>query len=114
VRKVPPADVAFLRANGSKVHQAGTALRSVATIPPADVAFVSANATKVAKAQKDNPSQWQTWWWICFIGQIVFIPFVFLLTGPWRPRKAREQAQEHERVVQRELARLRESHPAGV
>jgi MFS transporter, ACS family, D-galactonate transporter len=114
VRKVPPADRAFLRANGTKVQQAGTALRSISTIPAADLAFVSANATKVAKAQKDNPSQWQTWWWICFIGQIVFIPFVFLLTGPWRPRKAREQAQAHERVVQRELARLRESHPAGV
>jgi ACS family D-galactonate transporter-like MFS transporter len=114
VRKVPPADLAFLRANGTKVQQAGTALRSISTIPPADLAFVSANATKVAKAQKDNPGQWQTWWWICFIGQIVFIPFVFLLTGHWGTRKAREQEREHERVVERELARLHESQPAGV
>jgi ACS family D-galactonate transporter-like MFS transporter len=112
VGKVPPADLGFLRANGTKVQQAGQALRSISTIPPADRAFVSANGVKVAKAQKDNPGQWKTWWWICFIGQIVFIPFVFLLTGHWAPRKAREQEQEHERMVQRELARLLDSRPA--
>jgi ACS family D-galactonate transporter-like MFS transporter len=108
-QKIPPAELAFLRANGTKLKQAGAALRSMSTIPPADLAFASANATKVAEAQKANPSQWQMWWWICFIGQIVFIPFVFLLTGHWAPRKAREQKQEHERLVQRELARLHES-----
>ena len=26
---------------------------------------------------QDGPRQWQTWWWICFAGQVVFIPFVF-------------------------------------
>jgi ACS family D-galactonate transporter-like MFS transporter len=114
VRKVPRADLAFVRVNGTNVPQAEMALRAISTIPAADLAFVSANAIKVAKAQKENPSQWQTWWWICFIGQIVFIPCVFLLTGHWGPGQAREQEQEHERVVQRELARLHESQPAGV
>jgi MFS transporter, ACS family, D-galactonate transporter len=111
--KVPPADLAFLRANGTKVQQAGTALRSISTIPPADLAYLSANATKVANAQRDNPGQWQTWWWICFIGQVVFIPFVFLLTGRWSPRKSREEEQEHERMVERELARLHASQAAA-
>jgi integral membrane sensor domain MASE1 len=60
----------------------------------------------VAKAQKDNPGQWQTWWWICFIGQLVFIPFVFLMTGHWSPRKAREEETAHEQMVERELAKL--------
>jgi ACS family D-galactonate transporter-like MFS transporter len=103
-----------VRVNGTKVPQAEMALRSISTIPAADLAFVSANAIKVAKAQKDNPSQWQKWWWICFIGQIVLIPCVFLLTGHWGRGRAREQEQEHERVVQRELARLHESQLAGV
>jgi MFS family permease len=106
---VPPADVALLRADGAKVQQAGVRLRSISTIPPADVAYLSAYGSKVGKATKDNPGQWQTWWWICFICQIAFIPFVFLLTGHWNPRTARAEQREHERMVERELERLEES-----
>jgi MFS family permease len=106
--KVPIADLVFLQANGAKVQQAGASLASVSSVPPADLAYLSANSAAVAKAQKDNPGQWQTWWWICFVGQILFIPFVFLLTGRWSPRKAREDEQEHERLVERELALLEE------
>ncbi|MBV9916250.1 MAG: MFS transporter [Solirubrobacterales bacterium] len=114
VGRVPPADLLFLRANGPRVQQAGAALRSVSTVPPADLAYLAQNGPKVAQAQKDNPGQWQTWWWICFAGQVLFIPAVFLLTGHWSPRKARQQEREHERMVQRELARLQESRaPAG-
>jgi hypothetical protein len=36
----------------------------------------------------------------------VFIPFVFLLTGRWSPRRAREDELEHERLVEGELAQL--------
>ncbi len=57
----------------------------MSSIPPADVAYLSANGTKVANAHKDNPGQWQTWWWICFAGQAAFLAFVFLLTGFWSP-----------------------------
>src|SRR6185437_347047 len=39
-------------------------------IPADDLAFLQANAAKIAKAQKDNPGQWQTWWWVCFGGQL--------------------------------------------
>ena len=104
--KVPTADLVFLQANGPKVQQAAARLQSVSQIPAADVAYLSANATKVAQAQKDNPGQWQTWFWICFIAQLLFIPFVFLMTGRWSPRKAREDEHEHERLVERELAQL--------
>jgi ACS family D-galactonate transporter-like MFS transporter len=105
--KVPRGDLLFLQSNGPAVQQAGATLRSIAAVPPSALAYLSAHGAAVAKAQKDNPGQWQTWWWICFIGQIVFIPFVFLLTGHWNPRKAREQELEHERMVERELARLK-------
>lgn len=94
--------------------QALARLKSISTVPPADLVYLSANAPKVAQAAKDAPGQWQTWWWICFLGQLAFIPFVFLMAGHWSPRKARAEEEEHERVVQRELARLetaRAAHP---
>jgi MFS family permease len=86
--------------------QAAARLKSVSAVPPADLAYLSANAATVAQAAKDDPGQWQTWWWICFLGQLAFIPFVFLMAGHWNPRKARAEEQEHERMVQRELALL--------
>ena len=86
--------------------QAVARLKSTATVPPADLAYLSVNAPKVARAAKDAPGQWQTWWWICFLGQLAFIPFVFLMAGHWSPRKARAEEQKHERMVERELARL--------
>ena len=86
--------------------QAAARLKSVSAVPAADLAYLSANAAKVAQAAKDNPRQWQTWWWICFLGQLAFIPFVFVMAGHWNPRKARAAEREHERMVARELAQL--------
>jgi hypothetical protein len=54
-------------------------------------------------------SQWRHWLWVCAAGQVVFLPFVFVMAGRWSPRKARAEAEAHEQVVQRELAALRES-----
>ena len=51
--------------------------------------------------------QWRTWLWVCAVGQAVFVPFVFLLAGRWSPRKARRDAEAHERRVAREMAALR-------
>src|SRR5206468_2317289 len=96
--RVPPADLAYLKTNGPKVQAAAASLQSVSKVPPADLAYLSANGAKVAKAQKDNPGQWQTWWWICFAAQVLFLPFVFLLTGHWSPRRARLEEREHERM----------------
>jgi MFS transporter, ACS family, D-galactonate transporter len=104
--KVPLADLAFLGVTGPKVAQGAARLKSVSTVPPADLAYLNANASKVAKAKQDNPGQWQTWWWICFIGQLVFIPLGLLLTGHWSPRKAREDEEAHERMVKLELETL--------
>lgn len=92
---------------GIPQEQAVARLTAVAEVPKEDLAFLSANAAKVQQAQKDNPGQWQTWWWICFAGQLCLIPAAFLLTGRWSPRKAREDEAEHEAMVQRELAALK-------
>jgi hypothetical protein len=108
--QVPPADLGFLQANGSKVQQAGARLQSLSKVPPADLAYLAANGADVAKAGADNPKQWQTYWWICFAAQALFIPFIFVMYGRWSPRKAREDEAEHERQVQAELARLEPEH----
>ena len=63
--------------------------------------------TKVQKAAADSPKQWRNYYWIAVGGQIVFIPLIFLLTGYWSPKRARQAEEEHEQMVQRELARLR-------
>jgi MFS transporter, ACS family, D-galactonate transporter len=108
--RVPSADLGFLQANGSKVQQAGARLQSVSKVPPGDLAYLAANGADVAKASADNPKQWQTYWWICFAAQALFIPFIFVMYGRWSPRKAREDEAEHERQVQAELARLEPEH----
>ncbi|MEU6254379.1 MFS transporter [Streptomyces sp. NPDC047043] len=74
-----------------------------------DMAYLAANGAEVAKAAKDNPRQWQTWWWVCVAGQLLFLPFVFRMAGRWSPRRAREDEQAHNTLVERELAALRES-----
>jgi ACS family D-galactonate transporter-like MFS transporter len=75
-------------------------------VPAPALAFLQKNGAKVLKAQKDTPHQWQHWWWICFVAQLVFLPFIFLLTGRWSPRKARRDEEEHEALVEHELAEL--------
>jgi MFS family permease len=102
----PPAALPFLAVNGPKVKRAAAQLQSVGSVPADDLAYLSANGSKVAQAAKENPGQWQTWWWICFAGQVLFIPLALLLTGRWRPSKARKDELEHDQAVQRELAEL--------
>ena len=103
---VPSADLAFLGATGPQVQKAATRLQSVSKVPADDLAYLSANGADVTQAQKDNPGQWQAWWWICVLGQLVFIPAVFLMAGRWSPGKARQDAEAHERLVTLELAAL--------
>ncbi len=61
---------------------------------------------QVLKAQSDSPKQWRRWFLICLLGQLLFIPLVFMLHGHWSPRRAREEAEEHERLVREEMERL--------
>jgi ACS family D-galactonate transporter-like MFS transporter len=125
VGAIPAADLVFLGSNGPAVQRAATALTALGAVPPADLAFLAKygpglqdpavvaqltylqnNAPIVLKAAKDSPIQWQRWWWVCLGGQILFLPFIFLLTGRWSPRKAREDAKAHAEAVNRELATL--------
>ncbi|WP_018503140.1 MFS transporter [Parafrankia discariae] len=84
----------------------GVLTEAEAAIAPDDLAYLSEHGSDVAKAQEDNPGQWQNWWWVCVAGQVVFLPFVFVMAGRWSPRRAREDERAHEAMVERELAAL--------
>jgi hypothetical protein len=84
-------------------------LKALAAIPAPVTAFVSEHGPQVASGLKSAPGQWKTWYWVCVGGEIVFLPFVFIMTGRWSPRKAKQDADEHEAKVAAELAALQEA-----
>jgi len=49
------------------------------------------------------PGQWQTWFWICVVAEIVFIPLMLPLIGKWKPSSARADVEAHDREVERLL-----------
>lgn len=75
------------------------------------LSYLKKQGPAVAKAAEDNPRQWQTWWWVCFAGQVLFVPFIFLMSGRWSPRRAREDERAHEARVAQELAALQGGTP---
>ncbi|UFS98999.1 MFS transporter [Nocardia huaxiensis] len=105
-QQIPVTELAVASKIGAQVTAAGAQLQAVAAIPAEDRQYLSDHATEVQQARADSPEQWKTWWWICLIAQVAFIPFVFLMSGHWSPRKAEEAAAQHEAAVDRELAGL--------
>lgn len=102
--QIPPAQLLIAKANGVKVQQAVAALTSLsANITPADAKILG----DAQKAAVSSPKQWQHYFWVAVGGEIVFIPLIFLLTGPWSPRRAKRETEAHEAMVERELAALR-------
>jgi hypothetical protein len=85
-------------------------LRTVKAAGP-DLAILRKYGAVVREASATNPGQWQNWWWICLAGQIVFVPFIFVMTGRWRPRQAAQDLAEHDKLVTRELASLQAEGP---
>jgi MFS family permease len=83
-------------------------LAAVSSVPRADLVFMAAHGKDVITASAAAPGQWKNWWWVCVGGEVVFLPFILVMTGRWSPRKAREDAEEHERLAQRELATLQD------
>lgn len=74
-----------------------------------EVAFFQAHAKELAQVQtaaKVTPGQWQNWYWVCVGGELVFLPLVLVMAGRWSPKKAREDLEEHERMVAAELSKL--------
>jgi MFS family permease len=81
-------------------------LTALSKVPPAAIAYLTAHGTAVQTAATQTASQWKTWYWICFGGIIVFLLSIPLLRGRWRTRDAKRDEQEHEAMVEAEMAKL--------
>jgi MFS family permease len=126
---IPPATQATLQADPTNTAALTTAVTDIATtfkITPAaatarltalatleasptgkaNLAFLQEHGTQVQTAAAAAPGQWRNWWWVCVGGEVLFLPFILVMTGRWSPRKAREDAEEHARLVQQELAAI--------
>jgi len=81
-------------------------LTALTKVPPSAIAYLKAHGAAVQKAAAQTAGQWKTWYWICFGGIVFFLLSIPLLRGRWRPRDARRDEEEHEALVQAELAKL--------
>jgi MFS family permease len=82
-------------------------LTALSKVPPSVFAYLKAHGADVQKAAAQAPGQWRTWYWVCFGGIIFFLLSIPLLRGRWKPSDARRDEQEHEAMVEAELAKLR-------
>jgi len=62
--------------------------------------------TDLENGLAQSPKQWQHWFWVCVAGMVIFIPTIWLNRGRWSPKRAREDEDEHEEDVARELKEL--------
>jgi MFS family permease len=99
--KVPPSVIAAVSAPGVSAE-----LAALQKVPPSVAAYMTAHGGAVSTAAAKSPGQWRTWFWICFGGIIAFLLSIPLLRGRWRPSDAKRDEEEHEAMVQAELAKL--------
>jgi MFS family permease len=84
-------------------------LKAAGAVPKEDLAFLQAHAAEVQQAAAATPGQWQNWWWVCVGGEVVFLPWIFVMVGRWRPRQAAADLAEHQARVDEELEQLSSS-----
>jgi MFS family permease len=84
-------------------------LVALAALPKTDQVFLAEHGTDVANATAAAPGQWKDWWWVCVGGMVLFLPFILVMAGRWSPRRARQDAEDHDRLIQEELAALGQS-----
>src|SRR5579875_359676 len=88
-------------------HVSPAAIAGVGRSSPVLATLLRAEA-QLVPAQKAAPDEWRRWWWVCVAGQIIFLLLIFAMRGRWSPRAARRDLTEHERMVEIELAKLRQ------
>jgi len=96
---VPASATAAVTANSAE-------LTALGAVPASVKAYMSAHAANVVSAAAKSPGQWKTWYWVCVGGLIFFLLSIPLLRGRWSPRAAKRDEEEHEAIVQAELAKL--------
>ncbi|MGW0247512.1 hypothetical protein ACWDYH_12825 [Nocardia goodfellowii] len=103
---VPRDELTVAARVAPKLADAGAKLQAINIISASDRAYLAERGPEVQQAKHDSPGQWGRCWWICLIAQVLFIPFVFVMSGHWSPRRAVAAAAAHDEVVRRELAEL--------
>ncbi|NNN15067.1 MAG: MFS transporter [Acidimicrobiaceae bacterium] len=71
-----------------------------------ELAFLQAHAPSVIAASKQTPGQWRDWYWICVGALVFFLLTMPLLRGRWSPKKAKEDEEAYEAMVQDEMKEL--------
>jgi MFS family permease len=99
--QVPANVIADVSAPGVSAN-----LGALQKIPPSVTTFMQDHASDVQAAAAKTNGQWKTWYWICFGGIVFFLLSIPLLRGRWRTRDAKKDEEEHEAMVQAELAKL--------
>ena len=98
--------IAPFAADLTKMAPYSAQLTALSKVPPGVFAYLTAHAAAVQTAAAATAGQWKTWYWICFGGIIVFLLSIPLLRGRWRTKDAKRDEDEHEALVQEELAKL--------
>ena len=112
--KYHPASTIPAALLGKAVGEVGLPALLEASKFAAPLGVLASHGSAVAAAAKATPHQWQHWWWVCVGGEIVFLPLILVMVGRWRPKKARKDAEDHEREVEEELAKLSSSGGSGI
>jgi MFS family permease len=99
---LPPATYTFLLANSTPLQNLIIPYKTQFSYLSAHQAQLNALNAGVGKSAK----QWKDWFWVCVAGMVLFIPTIWLNRGRWSPKKAREDEQEHQEVVAKELGEL--------
>jgi hypothetical protein len=70
--------------------------RAATRIPADDLAYITEHGADVASAVEEGPDQWGRWWRVALVMQLLLIPTIFLLPGPWRRRRTPEPGAPEE------------------
>ena len=86
------------------VSQAAAVTRLLALKAAAPkLAYLQKHAPAVQAALKANPREWQRWWIVTAAGQVIFLPLVFVMVGPWTPAAGRKRDEDQERMLEAAL-----------
>jgi MFS family permease len=93
-------------ARGVPITVAAADLVAASKIPKADRTFLATHGREVLAARAAAPKQWQRWWLVCVVGELLFLPTIFLLVGRWRRSTALADQEAHDRRVTEEFEEL--------
>lgn len=61
---------------------------SAEAIPADDLAYITAHGADVAGAVAATSDQWERWWRVCLVLQLLFLPTIWVLPGHWLRRRS--------------------------